>query len=80
MEIEKIGMISSVPKVGDTGAYAWHHAQNCLLYGVARCPLFRDCLSIEVNGRTFRIFHYEVVEECACWSTMAMCIAYWLFT
>lgn len=34
MEIEKIGMISSVPKVGDTGAYAWHHAQNCLLYGV----------------------------------------------
>ena len=55
MEIEKIGMISSVPKVGDTGAYAWHHAQNCLLYGVARCPLFRDCLSIEVNGRTFRI-------------------------
>ena len=26
-------------------------SQNCLLYGVARCPLLRGCLSIEVNGR-----------------------------
>ena len=78
----KNDMISSgIPKVVVTGTYAWDH-ENCLLYGVARCPLFRDCLSIEVNGRTvgtFRIVHYEVIQECACWSTMAMCIAYWLF-
>ena len=55
----KNGMISShcgIPKVGDTGAYAWDH-KNCLLYGVARCLLY---------GRTFRIVHYEVVEGCAC--------------
>ena len=32
-------------------AYNWDH-ENCLLYGVAGCPLFRGCLSIEVNGRT----------------------------
>ena len=28
--------------------------ENCLLYGEERCPLFRSCLSIEVNGRTAR--------------------------
>ena len=35
----------------------------CPLYGVAGCPLFRGCLSIEVNGRavgTFRIVRYVV--------------------
>ena len=26
--------------------------ENSLLYGEERCPLFRSCLSIEVNGRT----------------------------
>ena len=37
--------------------------KNGLLYGVAGCPLFRGCLSIEVNERTvrtFRIVHYIV--------------------
>ena len=36
---------------------------NCPLYGVAGCPLFRGCLSIEVNGMpvgTFRIVRYIV--------------------
>ena len=28
--------------------YNWDR-ENCPLYGVAGCPLFRDCLSIEVN-------------------------------
>ena len=36
-------------------AYNWD-CKNCLLYGVAGCPLFRGCLSIEVNGRTVRTF------------------------
>ena len=43
-------------------AYNWDH-ENCPLYGVAGCPLFRGCLSIEVNGRTvgtFRIVRYIV--------------------
>ena len=43
-------------------AYNWDR-ESCPLYGVARCPLFRGCLSIEVNGRTvgtFRIVHYIV--------------------
>ena len=30
--------------------------QKCPLYGVAGCPLFRGCLSIEVNGRTVGTF------------------------
>ena len=41
-------------------AYNWDH-ENCSLYGVAGCPLFRGCLSIEVSGRavgTFRIVRY----------------------
>ena len=41
-------------------AYNWDH-ESCPLYGVAGCPLFRGCLSIEVNGRTvwtFRIVRY----------------------
>ena len=29
-------------------AHNWG-CENCLLYGVAGCPLFRGCLSIEVN-------------------------------
>ena len=40
--------------------YNWD-CENCLLYGVAGCPLFRGCLSIEVTGKTvgtFRIVHY----------------------
>ena len=40
--------------------YNWDR-ENCPLYGVAGCPLFRGCLSIEVNGRAvgiFRIVHY----------------------
>ena len=35
--------------------------ENCPLYGVAGCPLFKGCLSIEVNGSTvgtFRIVRY----------------------
>ena len=38
-------------------------SENCPLYGVARCLLFRGYLIIEVNGRTvgtFRIVHYIV--------------------
>ena len=41
-------------------AYNWD-CKSCSLYRVAGCPLFRGCLSIEVNGRTvgtFRIVHY----------------------
>ena len=43
-------------------AYNWDR-ESCSLYGVARCPLFRGCLSIGVNGRTVRTFgivHYIV--------------------
>ena len=36
-------------------AYDWDR-ESCPLYGVAGCPLFRGCLSIEVNGRTVRTF------------------------
>ena len=42
--------------------YNWDR-ENCPLYGVAECLLFRGCLSIEVNGRavgTFRIVRYIV--------------------
>ena len=35
--------------------YNWDH-ENCLLYGVAGCPLFRGCLNFEVNGRTVGTF------------------------
>ena len=41
--------------------------KNCLLYGVAGCPLFRGCLSIEVNGRkvgTFGIVRYIAGVHC----------------
>ena len=43
-------------------AYNWDR-ERCPLYGAAGCPLFRGCLSIEVNGRavgTFRIVRYIV--------------------
>jgi len=41
-------------------AYNWDR-ESCPLHRVTRCPLFRDFLSIEVNGRTvgtFRIVRY----------------------
>ena len=47
--------------------YNWDR-ENCLLYGVVGCPLFRGCLSTEVNGRTvgaFRIVHYIVGVHCS---------------
>ena len=47
-------------------AYNWDH-ENCLLYGVAGCLLFRGCLGIEVNGRTvgtFRIIVRYIVGVC----------------
>ena len=43
-------------------AYNWDH-ENWPLYRVVGCPLFRGCLSVEVNGRavgTFRIVRYIV--------------------
>ena len=30
--------------------------ESCPLFGVAKCPLFRVCLSIEVNGKTVGTF------------------------
>ena len=47
-------------------AYNWD-CEKTLLYEVAGCPLFRSCLSIEVNGRTvgtFRIVRYIVGVRC----------------
>ena len=47
-------------------AYNWDR-KKCPLYRVAGCPLFRGCLSIEVNGRTvgtFRIVHYIMGIRC----------------
>ena len=47
-------------------AYNWDR-ENCPLYGVAGCPLFRGCLSTKVNGMTvgtFRIVHYIVGVRC----------------
>ena len=35
--------------------YNWKH-ENCPLYKVVGCPLFRGCLSIEANGRTVKTF------------------------
>ena len=46
--------------------YDWD-LESCPLYRVAGCPLFRGCLSIEVNGRTvgtFRIARYIVGVRC----------------
>ena len=39
--------------------------ENCLLYGEERCPLFRSCLSIEVNGRTARTSRIALL-YCGC--------------
>ena len=39
--------------------------ENCPLYRVAGCLLFRGCLSIEVNGRTVRTFSYIVGVRCS---------------
>ena len=36
-------------------AYNWDR-ESCPLYGVVGCPLFRGCLSIEVNGTTVGTF------------------------
>ena len=47
-------------------AYNWDR-ENCKLYGVVGCLLFRGCLSIEVNGRivgSFRILRYIVGVRC----------------
>ena len=41
-------------------------AKNCPLYGVAGCPLFRGCLSIEVNGRTVGTFSISWVSAVEC--------------
>ena len=51
----------------------WDH-ENCLLYGVAGCPLFRGCLSIEVNGRTVGNF-----QNCILWvSAVQGCLLSWV--
>ena len=42
--------------------------QKLSVYGVAGCPLFRGCLSIEVNGKTvgtFGIVRYIVGVRCS---------------
>ena len=47
-------------------AYNWN-CENCRLYGVVGCPLFRGCVTIEVNGRTvgkFGISWVSAVEGC----------------
>ena len=38
--------------------------KNCPLYRVVGCPLLGGCLSIEVNGRTFKIVHCIVGVRC----------------
>ena len=55
-------MVDNLAEKIDEFAYSWDR-ESCPLYGVAGCPLFRGCLSIEVNGRavgTFRIVRYIV--------------------
>ena len=49
--------------------------ENCSLYKVAGCLLFRGCLSIEVNGRTvgtFKIVHYIM---CVCCCRYYVCVS-----
>ena len=41
-------------------AYNWDR-EGCPLYGVVGCPLFRSCLSIEVNGRTVGTSELSVI-------------------
>ena len=43
-------MLTSVFSKSGSSSIVWD-SKCCPLYGVARCPLFRGCLSIEVNGR-----------------------------
>ena len=40
--------------------YNWDR-ESCPLYRIARCPLFRGCLSIEVNGRTVRTLELSII-------------------
>ena len=47
--------VDDCPRNRDRKAYNWDR-ESCPLYGVAGCPLFRGCLSIEVNGRTVGTF------------------------
>ena len=42
-------------KSGSLLAYNWD-SENCPLYGVPGCLLFRGCLSIEVNGKAVGTF------------------------
>ena len=59
--------------------YNWDR-ESCLLYRLAGCPLFRVCLSIEVNGKkigTFRIV-WVIVGIC-CWG-VSLKWAFTLFT
>ena len=35
--------------------YSWDY-ENCSLYGVVECLLFRGCLNIKVNERIVRTF------------------------
>ena len=51
--------------------YNWDH-KNCPLYGVAGCPLFRGCLSIEVNGRTIGTFRIVCYIMCSCFSGVSI--------
>ena len=63
-------MVDNLAKKVDTKSgivnYCLHiigSTKNCLLYGIVGCPLFRGCLSIEVNVRpvwTSRIVRYVV--------------------
>ena len=48
---------ASMTRRGRKVLFAYNRdSENCPLYGVAGCPLFRGCLCIEVNGRTVRTF------------------------
>ena len=38
--------------------------KKCTLYGIAGCPLFRGCLSIEVNGKTVGTFRIVMGVRC----------------
>ena len=47
--------IDTVQSMAILFPYNWD-SENCPLYGVVRCPLFRGSLSIEVNGRIVGTF------------------------
>ena len=46
--------------------YDWGY-KSCLLFGAAVCPLFRSCLSIEVNGKAV------VTSEIVCYIVDVYC-------